>query len=170
MKNITRSFVAALIGFLAVVVAAASTQHAQVNMRGQIIAYRPAERVSQAASHALNRESFLFRSGPTKSSPQLVVTKLVYEHFGYSDLGSDLLDKAPRLVLKVHRDARCDETYRAFVQNSPTLKEEQSKDETGEKVVFIEPFRTMKLSPDQTLKCYKLQSGNFQIEPSQPGH
>jgi len=162
-------FVAA-IAVVAVVTAAAGTQRGHTNMKGQIIAYRPGERVLQMASHVLNRESFLFKVSTSTSNSQPVVAKLVYEHFGYSDLGGDLLDKAPMLQLSAHRDKTCDETYGDFVQKSPTLKEDQGKTDSAGKVIFIGPFQTMKLSPELPLKCYKLQSGNFQIEPSTPSH
>jgi len=171
MKEVRRPFVVVgVVALVAVVTAAAGTQHGHAKMKGQIIAYRPAERVSQVASHVLNRESFLFKVKTAESSSQPVVTKLVYEHFGYSGLGSDLLDKTPTLLVNAHRDTTCDETFGTFVQNSPALKEDQAKRDSGDKVVFIGPFQTMKLSPDQPLKCYKLQSGNFRIEPSAGSH
>jgi hypothetical protein len=167
---VTRTIAVVLIVSLAIVTGTAGVQRGHTKVKGQIIAYRPAERVLQVASHVLNKESFLFKVSPAESNSQPVVTKLVYEHFGYSDLGSDLLDKAPTLRLNAHRDTTCDETYGAFVQNSPTLNEDQAKSDSGDKVIFIGPFQTMKLSPEQPLKCYKLQSGNFRIEPSKPSH
>jgi hypothetical protein len=171
MKKMTRTFaVVALVASLAVVTGIAGTQRAQTKIKGQIIGYRPAERVSQVASQVLNKESFLFKVSTAESNTQPVVTKVVYEHFGYSDLGEDVLNKTPTLQLSARRDATCDETYGAFVQNSPTLTEEKAKDDSGAKVIFIGSFQTMKLSPEQPLKCYKLQSGNFRIEPSTPSH
>ena len=145
------------------------TQRGRTKMKGQIIAYRPAERVSQVASHVMNRESFLFKVTTAGSDSQPVVTKLVYEHFGYTDLGDDVLNKTPTLQLSAHRDSTCDETYGAFVQNSPTLTEDQARNDSTEKVIFIGPFQTIKLSPEQPLRCYKLQSGNFRIESAKPG-
>jgi hypothetical protein len=166
MKEARRSLVVvAVIASLAIVAAtAAGTQRGHTKMKGQIIAYRPAERVWQMASHVLNRESFLFKLSTVESNSQPIIAKLVYEHLGYSDIGSDLLEKAPTLQLSAHRDKTCDETYEAFVQNSPTLKEDQANSDSSDKVVFIASFRTIKLAPEQPLKCYKLRSGSFRID------
>lgn len=165
MKEVTRS-IAVLIVSLAVVSGAAGVRRGQTKMRGQIIAYRPADRVLQVVSHVLNKESFVFKVTNSAPNSQVVVMKLVYEHFGYSDLGDDVLSKTPILQLNVRRDASCDETYGAFVQNAPTLREDQAKGDPSEKVVFIGPFQKAKLSAEQPLKCYRLRRGDFRIEPS----
>jgi hypothetical protein len=142
----------------------AGTQRELTKIEGQIIAYRPAERVSQVVSHVLNSESFLFKLRTARPKTQPVVTKVVYEHFGHSDLGDDVLRKTPMLQISARRDTTCDETYHSFLQSSPTLKDAQTGAELGEKIIFISPFQTTKLSPGQLLKCYRLQNGNFRIE------
>ncbi len=170
MKEVTRTIAVVLIVSLAIVTGIAGVQHGHTKVKGQIIAYRPADRILQVVSHVLNKESFLFKMSNSKSNSHAVVMKLVYEHFGYSDLGDDVLSKTPILELNILRDATCDETYGAFVQNAPTLREDQAQNDPSEKIVFIEPFQKMKLSPEQPLKCYRLQRGNFRVEPSKPSH
>ena len=170
MKEAARTFAVVVIVFFAIVIGTAGVLYRQTKLSGQVIAYRPADRALQVASHVLNKESFLFRVSNSESNRQAVIMKLVYEHFGYSDLGNDVLSKTPMLKLNVRRDTTCDETYGAFVQNSPTLRDAQAKNELGEKVIFIEPFQKIKLSPEQPLKCYKLRGGNVQVEPSVPSH
>jgi hypothetical protein len=147
----------ALIVSSAVITGTAGVYQRPTTMKGQIIAYRPAERVSQVASHVLNKEYFLFRvkTSGTNSSPRVI--KLMYEHFGYSMLGNDLLSKMPTLQLIVHRDSTCDETYGAFVENSPNFNDDRTKEAAGEKVIFIGSFQEMKPSNEQILKCYKLE-------------
>jgi len=160
MKEAARIFAVVVIVFLTIVIGTAGVLQGHAKLKGQIIAYRPADRVLQVASHVLNKEYFLFRVNNSKSNSQTVVMKLVYEHFGYSDLGDDVLSKTPVLQLNVRRDRTCDETYGDFVRNSPALRDEQAKNDPGEKIIFIEPFQKMKLSPEQPLKCYKLWGGN----------
>jgi hypothetical protein len=170
MKEAARIFAIVVTVFLAIVIGTASVLYRQTKLKGQIIAYRPADRALQAASHVLNKESFLFRVNEFGSSPRTVIIKLVHEHFGYSNLGNDVLSKTPMLELNVRRDTTCDETYGAFVQNSPSLRDAQAKNDSGEKVIFIEPFQTIKLSPEQPLKCYKLRGGEVRVESSSPSH
>jgi hypothetical protein len=158
MKKTAQTFAVVVIVFLAIAIGLAGVPQGHTKLKGQIIAYRPADRILQVVSHVLNRESFLFRVSNSESNSQAVVMKLVYEHFGYSDLEDDVLSKTPMLQLNVRRDTTCDETYGAFVQNSPTLREERAKNDPSEKVIFIEPFQKMKLSPEQPLKCYKLRA------------
>jgi hypothetical protein len=91
------------------------------------------------------------------------------EHHGYSGLGEELVSKTPMLQLRARRDKSCDETYASFIQSSPTITDDQGKNAV-EKIDFLGSFAKMKLSPKQPLKCYKLESGNFQVEPSRPNH
>ena len=127
-------------------------------VKGQIIAYRPFDRIVQVVSFVENREIFLFRVDAPESSSRPVIVKLVYEHFGYSDLGGDILGKTPLLESKVHRDKSCDETYGAFVQNAPTIKDDVGKDFPIEKLVFIKPFEKIEIPLEQPLKCYRTQA------------
>jgi hypothetical protein len=129
-----------------------------VSMRGTIIAYRPAERATQVVSHVLNREAFLFRVDGSKP----LTIKLVYEHFGYSTLDDKTLAAAPILRIQARRDPSCDETVAAFVQNSPALRNEASKDDSVEPLVFI----GTKPPGIQPLKCYRVEEGGLQVEKS----
>lgn len=125
------------------------------NIKGQIIAFRPAERAFQAASFVLNRESFLVSlAGSKKSNPQIL--RLVYEHFGYTDLEGRFLAQIPILLLRVHRDAKCDETYKAFVKNSPRLRELGSESPLVDPIAFYGPFKSIEPSQDYFLRCYRL--------------
>ena len=156
-KKVTRRLIiVALITSVATITGIAEVNPRRLSMRGQIIAYRPAERVSQVVSHVLNKEHFLFRVNTSGSNSPPVVIKLIYEHIGYSMLGDEVLSKTPTLQLIVHRDSTCDETYGAFVENSSTLNDDRAKGDPGEKVIFIGTFQEMKLSTEQILKCYKL--------------
>jgi hypothetical protein len=112
----------------------------------------------QTASFVENREIFLFRASPRGSNSRPNIVKLVYEHFGYSDLGDDILNKTPLLVFRVQRDKRCDETYGAFMQNAPTVKDGDGKDSHIEKLVFTEPFKKIQIPREQPLKCYRTQA------------
>lgn len=156
-KMVESITVVALIISIAATTGTAGVYRGRGTIRGQIIAYRPAERVSEVVSHVLNKESFLFRPSDTGSNAQPAITKLVHEHFGYSELGDDLLSKTPILQLNVRRDPTCDETYGAFVQNSGTLSDDQGRNNLSERVIFIGRFKEIKLSAKQMLKCYRLE-------------
>lgn len=170
MKKISQTFTVVAIILLVTAIETVGVPHRLKEIKGQIIAYRPADRVLQEVSHVLNKESFLFRVSDSESSSHAAIIKLVYEHVGYSDVGDDVLSKTPILRINIRRDTTCDETYGAFVQNSPILTDNQAKDGSSERVVFIGPFQQMKLAPEQPLKCYKLQGGNFQVDPSVSSH
>ena len=148
---------------VAVLLLSAGTQgsHAAgrtTSIRGTTIAYRPAERAMQVVSHVLNRESLLFRI----DGPKLVVVKLVYEHFGYTTLDSKTLEATPILEVHGRRDSTCNETFAAFVQNSPTLRNESSPSDATEPLVFL---RT-KPSGSQSLKCYRVVECGFRVDKS----
>ncbi len=160
MKNkMTRRLVIiALIVYSATITGTAGVYLKRTTIRGQIIAYRPGERVSQVVSHVLNKEYFLFRVKTSEVNSSPTVIKLMYEHFGYSTLADDWLAKMPTLQLIVHRDSSCDETYGAFVVNSPNVNDDRPKEAAaGEKVIFIGSFQELKISNEQILKCYKLE-------------
>jgi hypothetical protein len=153
-----------LFALLTLVTSGAGTQVKKTNLVGQIIAYRPAEKISQVVSFVMNEETFLLNVSGSRMSG-LTVAKLVYKHFGYSDLGAEVLDRTPTLHLKVRRDHTCDESYGAFVSGSPVF-ESKPKGIVMEKVLFIGRFRDIKLPPEQTLKCYTMRQGDFQIDGS----
>ncbi len=127
-----------------------------VSIKGTIVAYRPAERATQVVSHVLNRESFLFRV----DGPKSVVVKLVYEHFGYTTLDAKTLAATPILEVQGRRDPSCDETFAAFVQNSPTIRNEASPGDAIEPLAFL----GTKPSNSQLLKCYRVAEGGLRIE------
>lgn len=166
MRKAALTFAITVVVFLAMFIGKADAMHKHTKLKGQIIAYRPAERVSQVPSHVLNKESFLFMMAKSKSTSQAAIVKLVYEHYGYSDLGDDVLSKAPVLRLNIRRDTTCDETYGDFVQNSPVLGDGKENNDSDGKVIFIEAFQKMNLSSEQPLKCYKLRDGNVRVESS----
>src|ERR1022692_2128616 len=125
------------------------------SIRGTVVAYRPAERATQVVSHVLNRESFLFRIDGSKA----LIVKLVYEHFGYTRLDDKTLAATPILQVQGRRDPGCDETFASFVQSSPTLRNEASKSDSIEPLVFI----GRKPSSSQPLKCYRVEEGGFRV-------
>ncbi len=132
-----------------------------ISFRGTIVAYRPAERAMQVASHVLNKEEFLFRV----EGPKSLTVKLVYEHFGYTTLNDEILAASPFFLVQGHRDPSCDETIAAFVENSPLLRNEASKSDSVESIVFV----GTKPSGSQLLKCYRVEGGGLQVENPAPG-
>ncbi|HEY6329971.1 MAG TPA: hypothetical protein VI756_11585, partial [Blastocatellia bacterium] len=62
MNRIAIALLAALCFSRASPATARNVPKAEVKLVGQVLAYRPADRALQVASHALNREVFLFRS------------------------------------------------------------------------------------------------------------
>ena len=126
-------------------------------IRGRIIAYRPAERIAQMASFVANHETFLFeRSG----RPRREIVKLVFDHMGYSSLNPDSLTP---LTLTVTRVPKCDETYSSYSQNSPAFVDQDGNGGSVKGVVFLPAFENVTLTPDQILKCYR-------IDRMLPGH
>jgi hypothetical protein len=132
----------------------------KVEIRGKIIAYRPADRALQVASHVLNKESFLFQvTGEHRSN----VIKLVYEHFGYTNLVDEILSKSPEIQIKARRKADCDETYRSFLQSSPKLKNDSSKNGHFEPLIFVSPPNEIKPADAQLLRCYVVQKDDLYV-------
>ncbi len=127
------------------------------DIKGQIIAFRPAERAFQSASFVLNRESFLVNLTRSKNSNSQIL-RLVYEHFGYTDMEERFLAQTPILLLRVHRDAKCDETYKAFVENSPRLREFGPEGSLVDPITYYGPFKSIEPSQDYFLRCYRLDS------------
>jgi hypothetical protein len=157
-----------LFALLAVVSVNAGAGAKKTNLVGEIIAYRPAERISQVVSFVMNEETFLLNVSGSRTSG-LTVAKLVYRHFGYSDLGAEVLDRTPTLRLKVRRDHTCDESYGGFVSSAPVISD-PSGQVHNEPVIFIGKFGDVKLPAEQELKCYTMQSGDFQVEDSTGGN
>ena len=143
--------IAALVSLGSVSMQAAAPWHSTKKMKGQIIAFRPWDSVVQVPSFAVNREIFLFQLSGHNAKGGIV--KLVYQHFEYSNLTGDVLQKQPVLDLTVRRDKSCDETYGAFVRDAPTIQSVDGEDSSIAKVVFIVTAET-RISPGQKLKCY----------------
>ena len=167
MTNFTKIFGVAVV--LAVMVAGsdAGVAYRLSKFKGRIIAYRPAERVTQVPSHVLNKESFLFRVSNGKLSSQNPIIKLIYEHEGYSRAIDDALSKSKFFRIKVRRDPTCDESYGQFVRNSPVLTLDK-KGEAGSvsdvNLAFIGSVPKPDLSSERGLKCYRLRDGGISIE------
>ena len=157
------SSLALALATLAYNVTAADSLERKKTLVGQIIAYRPAEMLRQVASSVLNKESFLFAVDGTATEIETRMIKVVYEHFGYSDLGQPVLSNSPLMRLRVRRNPACDESYHSFVVSSPTMPD-QSGGGSTEALVFVAKYRDIKISPAQLLRCYALQKGGFQIE------
>lgn len=60
------------------------------------------------------------------------------------------------MAVRVQRDKSCDQTYQAFLEDLPSLRDAQGNDMVMEKIVFVERFKELKVSPEQRLKCYRL--------------
>lgn len=137
--------------------AVANSNSHLVSIRGQIVAFRPAERIGQVVSGVLNRETFLLRLDGNGGD----VVKVVYEHDGYSAISS----ASNEMALEVRRDRSCDGTYGRFVSESPLLTNED-KTNTVPPVTMLGAFNG--LSPSSRLKCYHLSRGNIQMGTGKP--
>lgn len=146
--------------FVGLCLLAASAKR-KTELVGQIIAYRPADRISQVASHVMNKENFLFKLGRPRSHSDLTVVKVVYEHLGFSDMNEQLLNDMPDLKLKASRDTACDESYSAFVADSPVITGESGRVIT-DRIIFLGRFRNIKIPPERILECYVMEKGDFQ--------
>jgi len=83
------------------------------------VAYGPAEAVRQVPSFVLNTQTYLALSvGPPSGPPRL--TKVVYEHFGYSNLLMTVQDGRTRSLL-LNREPSCDESLESYIRSSPKL-------------------------------------------------
>ena len=152
-----------MLSVLVGVVAIGATPKRTTTITGRIIAYRPVDRVSQAASFAPNVEIFLFQLEGSRDSKARVIVKIEYRHFGYSNITQDILERAPRLSLKVKRDRACDESYGHFLEVAPLMREEKSGDLALGGITFLEQFKAIKPSPDAVLRCYSLEAGGIQV-------
>jgi hypothetical protein len=160
-KNLNLRWLATVTVFILLsAISAARRQH--TTLKGQIIAYRPVEAIWQSVSHVLNQQSFLFYR-PEQKSQSSAIIKLVYEHFGYSELDGDLIQRAPVLYVTARRDSSCDERYSEFLQNSPGMNDEQGQPSGIEKLVFVRSVREFNVAPERVLKCYKVAQGGFNL-------
>lgn len=127
------------------------------SIRGQIVAFRPAERIGQVVSGVLNRETFLLRVDGNGGD----VLKVVYEHDGYSEISNS----SNEMALELRRDRSCDGNYRQFVSESPVLASED-KTNAVPPMTMVGGFNG--LPPSYRLKCYRLSRGNIQMGANKP--
>jgi hypothetical protein len=124
------------------------------DIQGQIVAFRPAERIMQSVSFVENRETFLFLIPSSHKGAKPQYGKLIYNHVGYSELNESLLDRTPILNVRVKRNHACDESYGSFVLNSPVIRNASGDGSGTEKAVFVPPFRDLRIPPSEALSCY----------------
>jgi hypothetical protein len=159
MKTILR--VACVLVIPLVALGLASTRKSK--FVGRIVAYRPADRISQVASFSPNEEVFLFEieDGKTRKRPQIV--KIEYRHFGITNISQETLEATSLMILKAKRNASCDQTYDQFVSTAPTLREQGSENGFISGVSFIEKFKDLRIASEEILRCYVIEKGDLQI-------
>ena len=115
----TKCIAGGLIVVLSVANAAAAGSPKATSMHGQVVAFRPGERIGQVVSGVVNRETFLLRIGAGGN-----VVKIVYKHDGYAE------HPAGEVELKVRRDRSCDGSYGQFVSDAPVFTDETNSNPT----------------------------------------
>jgi hypothetical protein len=120
-----------------------------IRVAGKIVAYRPADRL-QLASFVKNKELFLFSTKEIK--PKTI--KLVYSHYGYSDISYEMLLSTMTIQLSARRDFSCDETLSSFKSSAPAILDENGSDASAERVIFVEKLQD--ISGNYQLDCYVL--------------
>lgn len=149
---------------------AARTPSHKETITGRIVAYRPLDRVIQAASFILNREVFLFEIQPSKRREKPRIVKIEYVHFGFTDIANEMLDNSTVLKLKVRRDQSCDETYSHFVSTAPEYRDKESGALTFKGVEFVKGSSRIALAPETKLPCYSLEKSDFEVIPETVRH
>lgn len=129
------------------------------NTEGRIIAYRPSERVIQMASFVENREAFLMLVEGRGRKKQAKVVKAQYRHIGYSEVASEVLEKASPLKWNLRRKRSCDQRYRDFVNDAPRLRDE-SGEKLMDRIAFVPGYERYKPADDHLLECYVLITPN----------
>lgn len=146
--------------FLVVVCGGAAVANGKshlASIHGQIVAFRPAERIGQVVSGVINREIFLLRVDGKAGE----IVKVVYGHDGYSEISNT----SNEMALEVRRDRSCDGTYGQFVSEAPILASED-KTNSVPPVTMLGGFNG--LASSYPLKCYRLSRGNIQMGASKP--
>lgn len=128
-----------LVVVLSVANAVAAGSPKATSMHGQVVAFRPGERIGQVVSGVINRETFLLRVEGG------AVIKIVYKHDGYAE------HPAGEVELKVHRDRSCDGSYGQFVSEAPVFTDETNSNPIPA-VTKVEGFQGLPSS--YKLKCY----------------
>lgn len=132
------------------------------HLQGEIIAYRSADMIYQVASEVLNKEVFLFRV----SDPKAKIIKLIYEHYGYTNIGADILAKRPMIRVTVRRDKKCDEKYGSYIKNAPAVYDQFGKD-IMRPIEFIGKNDELELSADKRLECYRVEHNDIYVIENQ---
>ncbi len=134
-------------------------------IRGKLVAYRPADRASLRASHVLNKEVFLFLEDRGQRASKIPI-KVVYEHFGYSDLPDPPSSEGIVFHLRLRRKTNCDESFGSFVRNAPRLAVNSSVEPATNGVILLNGVQGI---PESVLlKCYVLHEGDIHaITPEQ---
>ncbi len=128
------------------------------SLHGRIVAFRPAERIGQVVSGAVNRETFLLAiDGKARE-----IVKLIDEHDGYSELSNSTND---HVILEVRRDRSCDGSYGQFILESPVMTSED-KSSAVPPLTRLGSFTG--LPPSYQLKCYRLNRGNIHMDMKNP--
>jgi hypothetical protein len=122
-----------------------------IRLTGTVVAYRPVDRIMQFASFVENTEAFLFQSERSKKG----VIKLLYVHYGYSDITDDVLSGDKRIAAVVHRNKSCDQTLESFEKEIPVLNLEGDLSTTVQPVIFGDE-KLRYLPKDYRLECYLL--------------
>src|SRR6185503_14294615 len=131
-------------------------------LKGRIVAYRPADRISQTPSFASNGELFLF-AVDSSSSERPTLVKIDYRHVGYTDITAEMLEDAPQLMLTAKRDRSCDQSLAQFVSSTPAIREQGTETVLASGVTFFKGFDQRTLRPDLILPCYILKKGGLKL-------
>lgn len=167
MKVAVRTFGAICLAFqTATLIIVASPPPKLTRITGRIIAYRPVDRVAQVVSYSPNKETFLLATDPSSKTSKPTIIKIVYTHFGYSEIDDDILNKGVLLTMKMSRNKKCDESYAHFVSTSRVMTivdDKSERQETSKPIIFTDGFNGASLVPDLSLKCYDLEKGNLTV-------
>lgn len=147
-------------GLLAAQAAAESVGGGSV-IHGRLVAYRPADRASQRASHVVNREVFLFLEDKVHRTSKTPL-KVVYEHFGYSDVPDPTSSEGIVFRLRLRRKTNCDESFGSFVRSAPRLAVNSSAEPATNGVIFLNGVQPSGIPEGALLKCYVLREGDIQ--------
>lgn len=134
-----------------------------MTLLGEIVAVRPGERLIETASFVINKEAFIVVLSSEKDKSKRRIAKVEYRHYGYTDLGNDILQSSPLLRMKVRRDRSCDQSYSDYVKSSLLIHEADSSKVLTQPVLFFDSFSDKTIAADKRLKCYVLEKDDFQI-------
>jgi hypothetical protein len=147
----------------ATVLSAVTKGRQKATIIGRIVAFRPIDRIAQAAPFARNKQLYLFEIEDQKKEKNPTIVKIDYGFIGSSEITDRILQEALPLKMSVMRSTGCDQSYSEFLSSVPSLKDEKSGREIERGIAFVKKFRDVELEPDLPLKCYKLEKGGIQI-------